>query len=293
MFRTILIFFISTHTGSASSQRFLSLLIPRFSSYCPTALEASAKVSINMYKLNIVMVTRGEDVKSFAYQTSRDCTIGLTDICSAASSEAPKSSVLTGICSAVYRTVLAFFISTFDRKDIYHVGSRKLPMLQDPVKLLETLKESKNTNLPAIDYLFELRALCLLCTFLLFPENVLEASFTLLASGETDDVKGGLYFLNQLINRLNIDVENDSLGVKVDGQCSGMERNMSDTQNVVDLEPSSDGNVLLRNSMAESNECYITMVCLFFMSNSSPSIRLFAELQFSCDKSLPIDLFFI
>jgi hypothetical protein len=64
---------------------------------------------------------------------------------------------------------------------------------------------------------------------------------------------------------LNIDVENDSLGVKVDRQCSGIERNMSDTKNVVDSEPSSDGNVLLRNSMAESNECYMTMVCLFFL----------------------------
>jgi activating signal cointegrator complex subunit 2 len=262
MFRTILIFFISTHTGSASSQRFLSLLIPRFSSYCPTALEAAAKVSISMYKLNIVIVTRGEDVNNFAYQTSRDCIIGLTDICSAASSEAPKSSVLAGICSAVYMTVLAFFISTFDRKDMYHVGSRKLPMLQDPVKMLETLKESKDANLPALDYLFELRALCLLCTFILFPENVLEASFVLLASGETDDVKGGLYFLNQLTIRLNIDVANDSLGDTVNGQCLGMDRNMSDTQNVVDSEPSSDGNVLVRNSMVESNECYMTMVCL-------------------------------
>jgi activating signal cointegrator complex subunit 2 len=134
-------------------------------------------------------------------------------------------------------------------------------MLQDHVKLFETLKESDNTNLPALDYLFELGALCLLCTFLLVPENVLEASFTQVASRETDDVKGGLYFLNQLTNRLNIDVENDSLGVKVDRQCSGMERNMPDTQNVVDSESSSNGNVLLRKTTIESNECYMTTVC--------------------------------
>jgi hypothetical protein len=31
-------------------------------------MEASAKVFINMYKLNIAMVTIGEDVKSFAYK---------------------------------------------------------------------------------------------------------------------------------------------------------------------------------------------------------------------------------
>ncbi|GJM93034.1 hypothetical protein PR202_ga09551 [Eleusine coracana subsp. coracana] len=262
---------ISASRGSASAQRFLSLLIPRFSSYCPTALEAAAKVSINMYKLNIAIVTRGEDVKDFAYQTTRDCILGLTDICSAASSEAPKSSVLKGICSAVYRTVLAFFISTFDGENIYHIGSRKFPMLQDPVKLLESSKELKDTNMPTLDYLFELRALCLLCTFLLFPENVLEACFALLSSGETNDVKGGLYLLNQLTSCLNIDVANDSLGDNTDGQCLGMEKNMSGTENIVDSKPSSGDSVLLRNSMIESNECYMAMVssCLKVLGSLS------------------------
>ncbi|TVU35012.1 hypothetical protein EJB05_16876, partial [Eragrostis curvula] len=275
---------ISSSRGSASAQRFLSLLIPRFSSYCPTALEAAAKVSINMYKSSIDIVTKGEGGNGFACQTARACIVGLTDICSAASSEAPKSPVLTGICSAVYMTVLAFFVSTFDRKDIYHIGSRKLSVLQDPVKLLETLKELKDTNLPELDYLFELRALCLLCTFLLFPENVLEANFALLASGDTDDVKGGLYFLNQLTSCLNIDVANDALDDKTDGQCSGVERDMPDAQNIVDPQPSSDDNVLLKNSMVESNECYMTMAM-----SRHPSLRrwIFSRYKKLCDSGEP------
>ncbi|KAK3162035.1 hypothetical protein QOZ80_1BG0084440 [Eleusine coracana subsp. coracana] len=277
---------ISASRGSASAQRFLSLLIPRFSSYCPTALEAAAKVSINMYKLNIAIVTRGEDVKDFAYQTTRDCILGLTDICSAASSEAPKSSVLKGICSAVYRTVLAFFISTFDGDNIYHIGSRKFPMLQDPVKLLESSKESKDTNVPTLDYLFELRALCLLCTFLLFPENVLEACFVLLSSGETNDVKGGLYLLNQLTSCLNIDVANDSLGDKTDGQCLGMEKNTSGTENIVDSKPSFDDSVLLRNSMVESNECYMTMAICRHSSLRRWILLRYKKLCDSCEPAV-------
>lgn len=199
-----------------------------------------------------------------AYQTARSCILGLADICSTASLEAPKSSVITGICSAVYMTVLTFFISTFDGKDIYHIGSRKLAKLQDPVELLDILKqEAEDDNRPAHDCLFELRALSLLCIFLLFPENLLEACFALIASAETDDVKGeGLYFLNQLTCHLNSDIANDALDYKADGasQCTGMEVDLPDTNEIFDSKPSDDDTGVLGSSTVESNECYITMV---------------------------------
>lgn len=215
-----------------------------------------------MYKCNMDTVTRGKDSSAIAYKTVRACIIGLTDICSAASSEAPKSPVINGICSAVYRTVLSFFISTFEGKDIYHMDSRKRVMLQDPLKLLETLKlESENANQPAFDSLFELGALCLLCIFLLFPENILEACFTLLASAESDDVKGeGLYFLNQLTCHLNSNTASDALDEKIDGHSSRTEGNLSDTKKIVDSNPLSDDNIVLENATAVSNECYITLV---------------------------------
>ncbi|XP_062206978.1 uncharacterized protein LOC133908821 [Phragmites australis] len=279
------LFLISASRGSKSAQRYLSLLIPRFASYCPTALEAAAKVTVNMCKWNTDIVTRGEDVNGVAYQTARACILGLTDICSAASSEAPKSSVITGICSAVYKSVLTFFISTFDGKDIYHIGSRKLSKLQDPVNLLETLKlESKDVNKLALDCLFELRALCLLCTFLLFPQNMLEASFALLCPAETDDVKGGLYFLNQLTYLLNNDVAKDAVDDKTDEQCPGMEGNLSDTKNIVDSKPSSDDNVVSGNSMVESNECYMTMAI-----SRHPSLRrwILSRYKKLCDSCKP------
>lgn len=211
-------------------------------------------------------VTRGKDSSTNAYKTVRACIVGLTDICSAASSEAPKSPVIKGICSEVYRTVLSFFISTFEGKDIHRMDSIKCLVLQDPMKLLETLKlELGNANQPTFDSLFELGAFCFLCIFLLFPENVLEACFTLLAA-ESDDVKGeGLYLLNQLTCHLNSNAANDALDDKIDGQSSGTEGNLSDTKKIVDSNPSSNDNVDLENSIAESNECYITMVWIIFL----------------------------
>ncbi|CAO1944835.1 unnamed protein product [Urochloa humidicola] len=266
---------ISASRGCESVQCFLSLPIPRFASHFPTALEAATKVTINMYKCNMATVTRGKDSSGFAHKTVRACIVGLTDICSAASSEAPKSPVIKGICSAVYMTVLSFFISTFERKDIYRMDSRKRLMLQDPVKLLETLK-LENANQP-VDSLFELGALCLLCIFLLFPENMLEACFTLLASAESDDRKGeGIYFLNQLACHLNSNAANDAPDDKNDGQ--------SGAKKVVDSNPLSDDNVDLENSMVEPKECYITMAI-----SRHPSLRrwMLSRYKKLCDSCKP------
>ena len=146
------------------------------------------------------------------------------------------------------------------------MDSIKCLVLPDPMKLLETLKlELGNANQPTFDSLFELGAFCFLCIFLLFPENVLEACFTLLAA-ESDDVKGeGLYLLNQLTCHLNSNAANDALDDKIDGQSSGTEGNLSDTKKIVDSNPSSNDNVDLEISIAESDECYITMVCISFL----------------------------
>ncbi|CAO2166519.1 unnamed protein product [Urochloa humidicola] len=266
---------ISASRGCESVQCFLSLPIPRFASHFPTALEAVTKVTINMYKCNMATVTRGKDTSGIANKTVRACIVGLTDICSAASSEAPKSPVIKGICSAVYMTVLSFFVSTFEGKDIYRMDSRKRLMLQDPVKLLETLK-LENANQP-VDSLFELGALCLLCIFLLFPENILEACFTLLASAESDDGNGdGLYFLNQLACHMNSNAANDAPDDKNDGQ--------SGAKKVVDSNPSSDDNVGLENSMMEPKECYITMAI-----SRHPSLRrwMLSRYKKLCDSCKP------
>ena len=227
-----------------------------------------------MYNWNLAIVTRGEDADGVAYQTARACIVGLVDICSTASLEAPKSSVITGICSAVYMTVLTFFISTFDGKDIHHIGSRRLSKLQDPMELLDILKqESGDDSQLAHDCLFELRAQSLLCIFLLSPENLLEACFALIASAETDRIRG-LYFLNQLTCNVSNDISDLALDNKADvaSQCTEMEIDLSGTKEIVDSKPSSDASGVSGRSMVESNECYITMVCTFLSDEAfSPS----------------------
>ncbi|XP_037414215.1 uncharacterized protein LOC119277098 isoform X2 [Triticum dicoccoides] len=279
---------ITASRGCTSVQRILAKLIPQYASYCPTALEAAAKVSIKMYNWNLAIVTRGEDADGVAYQTARACIVGLVDICSTASLEAPKSSVITGICSAVYMTVLTFFISTFDGKDIHHIGSRRLSKLQDPMELLDILKqESGDDSQLAHDCLFELRAQSLLCIFLLSPENLLEACFALIASAETDHIRG-LYFLNQLTCNVSNDISDLALDNKADvaSQCTEMEIDLSGTKEIVDSKPSSDASGVSGRSMVESNECYITMAISRHPSLRGWILRRYKKLCDSCGSTV-------
>ncbi|KAJ6844907.1 uncharacterized protein M6B38_289425 [Iris pallida] len=211
---------ITASRGCTSVQRIVAELIPRYASFCPTALEAAAKVSINMYNWSLAIVMRGEDGDGVAYQTAKACIFGLVDICSTASYEAPTSSVIDGICSAVFENVLTFFISTFEGKDIYKISSKEIRKLQETPESFSDLKEEQaDNNDPPLLRLFRFRALSLLRIFFAFPKNLLAASFDLVSGGAAVvHRQGGKYFLNQLTSELDVDVETDSINKIYDGE---------------------------------------------------------------------------
>ncbi|MQL92101.1 hypothetical protein Taro_024718 [Colocasia esculenta] len=197
---------ITASRGCTSVQRIVAELIPRYASFCPTALEAAAKVAINMHNWSVAIIMRGEDVDGIAYQTAMTCIFGLIDICCIASSETQTSSVIQGICSAVFVNVLSFFASTFEGEDIYQIGGKTIDKLQEPMYLFSELKEEKNDDKePVLSKLFRFRALGLLKIFISCPKNALAACFELICSSGTD-VTGqskGHYFLNQVTSQLN------------------------------------------------------------------------------------------
>ncbi|XP_078176060.1 nucleic acid binding protein isoform X2 [Carex rostrata] len=237
---------ISASRGCTSVQRVVAELIPQYASFCPTALEAAVKVSINMYNWSFSIISRGEDVGLSAYHTARACIIGLAKICYTASHKAPTSSVIAGICSAVFANVLTFFVSTFEGKDIYHIGKGYIAKLKEPMELLFDIKEREDGSGDEreTDYsykLFELRVLCLLCIFISSPRNVMEACFEIGVSGEIGGMgNAGVYFVNQICHDLT-----DNISSKEESEMDDAQRNRIMVEN---------------NSLVpEQNNCYLQM----------------------------------
>ncbi|XP_021728438.1 uncharacterized protein LOC110695519 isoform X2 [Chenopodium quinoa] len=214
---------ISVSRGCASVKRILSEFIPRYGSYCPTALEAAGQVVINMHNWSVPMISRGEDADGVCFETAKNCVTGLVDICCTASLEAPSSSVIRGICSAVFLNVVTFFSSSLDGKDIFQIMDGECLKTQGSEETFNLLKQRiLEEDVSPLLKLLKFRALCLLRIFFLCPKDFLSACFELFSTHAADRFcREGKYFLTQLCCALSID--DDCYVSTVNGESSESE----------------------------------------------------------------------
>lgn len=247
--------------GCTSVQRIVAEFIPKYASYCPTALEAAAKVVIKMHNCSLAIINNGEEVDAVAYKTAVLCIFGLADICQAASSEAPTSSVIQGICSAVFINVITFFVSSFEGKDLLHIVDKDTLNMQDSTKLFSEFKQKfLAEDESALIKLSKLRALSLLWIFFCCPKNSLAACFDLFTSAETEGIHNdGLYFLSQVTGALKANdgvssMDDRSDVLSTDCKESGQSKNVTGNGLV------SDGNHISENSSIVPKTCLLGLV---------------------------------
>lgn len=173
-----------------------------------------------MHNCSLAVISRGEDVDGVACRTATLCISGLVDICQAAQSEAPTSSVIQGICSSVFINVLSFLISTFNGIDLFHIVDKGVLKMQDSTLLFSEFKQTilaENDN--AVAKLSKLGALSLIRIFFCCPKNALAACFEFCDSVATEEFHShGLYFLRQVTSELeasdvanHVDCKNDGI----------------------------------------------------------------------------------
>ncbi|GFY86006.1 nucleic acid binding protein [Actinidia rufa] len=257
--------------GCTSVQRIVADLIPRYASYCPTALEAAAKVTINMHNWSLAVISRGEDTDDIAFGTATACILGLADICHTASKEAPTSSVIQGICSAVFLNVLAFLISSLDGKDIFQIVDIETLKIQDSSELFSELKQKfSDEDESALFKLSKLCALCLLRIFFCCTASSLEACFEFFDSTAPEGAHKGRYFFGQVTNRLftdNMALDVDNIRNEPKLSTSILETG-AEGQDIVIEKQVSDGDGVLGDASSVPKNCLLGLVL-----GKHPSLR--------------------
>ncbi|XWS25527.1 hypothetical protein CRYUN_Cryun27aG0075600 [Craigia yunnanensis] len=214
-------FEVFTRTTRGLSLRLVADFVPRYASYCPTALEAATKVIINVHNASLAVISRGEDVDNVAFQTAKACSFGLADICSTASAEASTSLVIIGICLAVFQNVVSFFVLSIEGKNLFQIVGNDICKMQDSDEIFSELKQKISDEDESLSIkLSKFHALSLLRIFFSCPKNLLSACFELFRSSATEEADKGLYFLRQATGRLdNLDADSGLDKINIGPEC--------------------------------------------------------------------------
>lgn len=219
-------------TGCTGVQRIVADCIPRYACHCPTALEAAAKVVINMHNTSLALINKGEDSGGIAFETTVACTFGLADVFCIASSVTPTSSVIRGICSAVFQNVLTFFITLFEEKDVLKMVDKNFLNMQDTPEVFSELKQKVlDGDESSLTKLSDSRALCLLRILFSCPKDLLAACLELLGSTPKEGTSNeGQRFLSLVTRMFNDDEAVHLLDRANDGSKSCTDSSKPDIQ---------------------------------------------------------------
>ena len=188
-------------------RRIAAELVPRYAIFCPSVLEAAARMTLQLsdWSCNILQ-KGGKEGEGLAGETAEACFDGLVNIVNAALNSAYELSSLSAMCSEVCRNIYLYLLRQLDGRDLLnvHIHSTKDEGNSD--------KQRENPNVEDVDAIVnsvnpeklgELIISSIIQIFTCDPQGVLAVCLELIRGTDADHRKAGQHFLAQIVKSRN------------------------------------------------------------------------------------------
>lgn len=184
-------------------RRIAAELVPRYAIFCPTALEAAARMTLQLsdWSCNILL-KGGKEGEGLAGETAEACFDGLVNIVTAAVNSAFELSSLGAMCTEVCRNIYLYLLRQLDGRDLLNLydssakdeensdKQREHPNGEDIDAIVDSINPEK---------LGALIISSIVQVFTCDPQGVLTVCLELLRATDADHRKAGQHFLAQIV----------------------------------------------------------------------------------------------
>lgn len=186
--------------GCVSARRIAAELIPRYAMFCPSALEAAAKTTIQLLEWSCGVLRKGGSIQDpLVGKTAEACLDGLVHLAAASVSAASSLLSVGGICTEVCRTIYTYLLRQLNGHELFQPSECRIGKAEVQEEASNIEKESETfAECTKPDKLVRLISSSLLRIIKGDAEGILSVCFELL-SLDAEHRKNVQQFLAQIL----------------------------------------------------------------------------------------------
>ncbi|CAM6073717.1 unnamed protein product [Sphagnum tenellum] len=186
--------------GCVGARRIAAELIPRYAMFCPSALEAAAKTTIQLLEWSCGVLRKGGSIEDpLVGKTAEACLDGLVHLAAASVSAASSLLSVGGICTEVCRTIYTYLLRQLNGHELFQPSECRIGKAEVQEEASNIEKESETfAECTKLDKLVRLIRSSLLRIIKGDAEGILSVCFELL-SLDAEHRKNVQQFLAQIL----------------------------------------------------------------------------------------------